>query len=45
MEEHRAIIDAVNAQDEDAAEQAARRHMRNALNVRMSMGLDRAPKN
>lgn len=45
MEEHRAIIDAVNAQDEDAAEQAARRHMRNALNVRMSMGLDGAPRN
>jgi DNA-binding GntR family transcriptional regulator len=39
--EHEAIIAAVRAQDEDAAEAAARLHMRNALDVRMAMELDR----
>lgn len=41
VEEHRMIIKAVRAQDEEAAEASARRHMHNALNVRMAMELDR----
>lgn len=40
IEEHRAIIEAVKQQDEEAAETAARTHMHNALIVRMSMELD-----
>lgn len=40
IEEHRAIIDAVKRQDEEAAEAAARRHMHNALVVRVSMELE-----
>jgi DNA-binding GntR family transcriptional regulator len=40
--EHRAIIEALRAQDPDAAEAAARRHMNNALTVRMTMELERA---
>ncbi|HEX2141184.1 MAG TPA: GntR family transcriptional regulator [Candidatus Limnocylindria bacterium] len=41
VSEHRQIIDAVKAQDEELAERVARAHMHNALNVRMAMELDR----
>jgi DNA-binding GntR family transcriptional regulator len=41
VQEHIAIIQAVKAQDEAAAEDAARRHMQHALNVRMAMELER----
>ncbi len=40
VDEHRAIIEALRLQDADGAEAAARRHMHNALNVRMTMELD-----
>ena len=40
--EHEAIIAAIKAQDETAAETAAHRHMRNALDSRMAMELDRS---
>jgi DNA-binding GntR family transcriptional regulator len=41
VKEHVAIIDAVKNQNEQAAEDAARRHMQHALGVRMAMELDR----
>jgi len=41
VREHLAIIEAVKAQDELAAEEAARRHMQHALAVRMAMELER----
>jgi DNA-binding GntR family transcriptional regulator len=40
VDEHQAIIEALRVQDPDAAEAAARRHMHNALSVRMTMTLD-----
>lgn len=40
VEEHEKIIDAIRARDEDAAEEAARRHMRHVLRARMAMPLD-----
>ncbi|HEX5040900.1 MAG TPA: GntR family transcriptional regulator [Candidatus Limnocylindria bacterium] len=41
VKEHIAIIEAVKNQDEAAAEEAARSHMKNALAVRMAMELER----
>ena len=41
VREHRAIIEAIKEQDEVAAEEAARRHMKHALAVRMAMELER----
>jgi DNA-binding FadR family transcriptional regulator len=41
VSEHAEIIAAIKANDESAAEEAARRHMRNALAVRMAMELER----
>ena len=42
VEEHAAIIDAIRVRDEDAAEEAARRHMRHVVRARMTMPLDEA---
>lgn len=40
--EHREMIDAIMARDEDRAEEAARRHMRQVVHARMAMPLDDA---
>jgi DNA-binding GntR family transcriptional regulator len=42
LTEHEAIIAAVRAGDEEGAEAAARRHMHNALDVRMAMEVERS---
>jgi DNA-binding GntR family transcriptional regulator len=41
VREHAEIIEAIRAKDEAAAEEAARRHMGNALTIRMAMELER----